>query len=678
MSEAIREQEICFIICSNNALYTEECIYYIMHLNVPEGYQVNVLTVENAESMAAGYNEGMKASHAKYKVYLHQDTFIVNRDFIQDFLDVFRQDEEIGMIGMVGAPSLPASGIMWEAPRTGALYTWHVCETKESWMSEDDMTQVEVIDGFLMITQYDIPWREDLFDKWDFYDCSQSKEFARHGYKVVVPRLGKPWCIHDSGYVGLDHYDEERIKFLREYCQEIPALKNQNSCRVTVVVTSHNQKESLQDTLAWLADVDGVSNIIVADNGSEDGTASWLSSKQYDYLWFDEGVQGYGKLWNTVLQNFETEDYIVFLEAGVFPERRSLLELAQALCEETVGAANPISKYYQGDGRAINSIEELSLFRLANVIRIERDAFCKTLSFNWRIWAVRKDVFDRNGFFNEEIKEPESVLTDFTLRMIKNGLSQTVCFRACAYENLCRCEEIYTEAEQWRLEDRTVMKAVWGMKYFNLKPNGLLVKHIQEPAEKEFKVLEVGCDLGATLLEIERCYPNCHTYGLDINKEAIEIARHITKAEYGNIDELKIPFEEKFDYIIFGDVLEHLRHPEEVIRMCHDRLTENGYIVASIPNLMHISVMEELIEGRFRYSDIGLLDRTHIHFFTYYEIMNLFQEAGYAVRDINRTVFDMSERQKGIVDALLRLSDHTESWMYETFQYTVKAQKIVK
>ncbi len=108
---------------------------------------------------------------------------------------------------------------------------------------------------------------------------------------------------------------------------------------------------------------------------------------------------------------------------------------------------------------------------------------------------------------------------------------------------------------------------------------------------------------------------------------------------------------------------------------CRELLHENGHIIASIPNVMHISVMEELIEGRFRYSDVGLLDRTHIHLFIYYEIMTLFDNAGYEVKDINRTVFGISGRQRKIMNILLKLSENTEKWMYETFQYTVKAQK---
>ncbi len=675
MSKVVRDKEVCFIICSNDQLYTEESIYYIAHLHVPDGYQINVLTIEDAKSMAAGYNEGMHASDAKYKVYLHQDVFIVNKNFIQDFLDVFRQDETIGMIGMVGAPRLPASGIMWEGPRKGALYKWTAQQTEEIWMSDDAQTEVEVIDGFLMITQYDIPWREDLFDQWDFYDCSQSKEFARRGCKVVVPKLGKPWCIHDSGFVSLMNYDKERLKFIKEYGQEIPALQDKEVLKATVILTTCNRKVQLQDTLEWLSDMEGISNIVIVDNGSTDGTADWLASRSYEYLWFDEGIQGYGRLWNTVLENFAVEEHIIFMEAGVYPGKESLPELLSALCTDSVGVANPVTNYYGDDGNAITGRDALAMFARDERIRHSGNASCRTLSSNWRIWAARKELFENVGLFREELQSPDNVLTDYVLRMIQNNLGQVICQRACAWESFSQGEEIYAVAWQWQAEDRTFMKAAWGMNYFNLRPNRTLVKYIKEPSEREFKVLEVGCDLGATLFEIKSCYPNCQTYGLDINEAAVDIARHIARVKYGNIDELTVPFEEKFDYIIFGDVLEHLRHPEEVVRMCRELLHENGHIIASIPNVMHISVMEELIEGRFRYSDTGLLDRTHIHLFTYYEIMSLFQEAGYEVKDINGTVFNLSNRQREIMNILLKLSKNTEAWMYETFQYTVKAQK---
>ena len=117
---------------------------------------------------------------------------------------------------------MPASGVMWDADRYGMLYEQHNYETQllmnpiEN-ITDKDYLEVDAIDGYIMVTQYDIPWREELFDKWDFYDASQSMEFIRQGYKVVVPKMKNPWCVHDCGFISLGNYEEERKKYVQEY-----------------------------------------------------------------------------------------------------------------------------------------------------------------------------------------------------------------------------------------------------------------------------------------------------------------------------------------------------------------------------------------------------------------------------------------------------------------------------
>lgn len=214
----MNEKKICFIMCVNDRQYEEECIRYIQHLNVPEGYEVEQLSIWGAPSMAAGYNEGMKQSDAKYKVYLHQDVFVVHKNFIADILSVFQKDE-IGMIGMVGSPVLPKEGVMWAGERIGKLYTSNVKEAGEALIGEvpKPYGEVEAVDGLLIATQADIPWREDLFKGWDFYDVSQSMEFRKRGYQVVVPYMEYPWCLHDDGFINLETYFEWRDLFLEEY-----------------------------------------------------------------------------------------------------------------------------------------------------------------------------------------------------------------------------------------------------------------------------------------------------------------------------------------------------------------------------------------------------------------------------------------------------------------------------
>ncbi len=206
-------------MCTNNARYEEECKYYVSRLEIPEGYQVEWVVIRDASSMTSGYNRAMKMSDAKYKIYVHQDVFIINNVLLQKILDIFAK-EVVGMIGVVGNIYLPENGVQWYGERIGKL----IERDKKTILANignreayKPYKKVEAIDGLIMITQYDIPWREDLFDRFDFYDTSQSQEFIRAGYEVVVPFMEEPWVIHDSGAMNLKNYHEQRKRFVREY-----------------------------------------------------------------------------------------------------------------------------------------------------------------------------------------------------------------------------------------------------------------------------------------------------------------------------------------------------------------------------------------------------------------------------------------------------------------------------
>ena len=80
------EKEICFITCVNDEAWYEESLLYLKHLALPSGMTAAYLPVRGASSMAAGYNQAMCQSAAKYKVYLHQDTFVVNQYLVRDLL----------------------------------------------------------------------------------------------------------------------------------------------------------------------------------------------------------------------------------------------------------------------------------------------------------------------------------------------------------------------------------------------------------------------------------------------------------------------------------------------------------------------------------------------------------------------------------------------------------------
>lgn len=216
------DHRIAFITCVNDEEWYEECRLYLERLILPETMGAELIPIRGARSMCQGYNQGMKQSQARYKVYVHQDCFIVNENFISDILTMFQADD-VGLVGVIGCERLPASGIWWDGD---VIYgrVLHACEPEYIMDSEKDNRQawVQAVDGLLLATQRDVPWREDLFDGWHFYDVAQCMEMQRRGLKIQVPFQPDCWCIHCPKEKPLDpiYYKYQR-KFLREYGDEI-------------------------------------------------------------------------------------------------------------------------------------------------------------------------------------------------------------------------------------------------------------------------------------------------------------------------------------------------------------------------------------------------------------------------------------------------------------------------
>lgn len=224
----LNSNKICFISCVNDERQYEENLLYINQLKIPEGYEVEKIGVRGAKSMTSGYNMAMQQSNAKYKVYLHQDVFIINKNFINELIEVFDGDNYLGVMGVVGTKELPPSGNWWESALTvGKVYENHT--GKMLLLSFKEVTkayeEVQVLDGLVLITQYDVPWREDLFKGFHYYDISQCVEFKKSGYKVGIPNQSNPWVIHDCGLKQDKNdfwvYEGYRKVFLKEYYKDL-------------------------------------------------------------------------------------------------------------------------------------------------------------------------------------------------------------------------------------------------------------------------------------------------------------------------------------------------------------------------------------------------------------------------------------------------------------------------
>lgn len=218
----MNDKKIAFITCTNDEMWYEECVKYLAHLEVPEGYEIDLIKVTDAVSMTSGYNEGMNASDAKYKIYLHHDIFIVRKDFLKRVIQVFQEHSEIGVMGVLGTNRIVESGSYWNHWDIGQAYAFNAVKKAHISLANDGDEAYEpamAVDGMIMMTQYDIPWREDIFQKWDFYDISQCFEFRRHGYEAAVLLEKEPSVVHDYGFTKLWNYDEGRAIFCEEYAE---------------------------------------------------------------------------------------------------------------------------------------------------------------------------------------------------------------------------------------------------------------------------------------------------------------------------------------------------------------------------------------------------------------------------------------------------------------------------
>jgi 2-polyprenyl-3-methyl-5-hydroxy-6-metoxy-1,4-benzoquinol methylase len=109
----------------------------------------------------------------------------------------------------------------------------------------------------------------------------------------------------------------------------------------------------------------------------------------------------------------------------------------------------------------------------------------------------------------------------------------------------------------------------------------------------------------------------------------------------GDMEEIDFTqhFKEKmFDTFVFGDVLEHLQEPDTLLKKTRPFLNDDGFILASIPNVGYAGIIFDLLQGEFNYSKEGLLDRSHIRFFTKDEVYYLFERTGFYISNIDRVI----------------------------------------
>lgn len=151
------------------------------------------------------------------------------------------------------------------------------------------------------------------------------------------------------------------------------------------------------------------------------------------------------------------------------------------------------------------------------------------------------------------------------------------------------------------------------------------------------RVLDVGCSSGGfgKLLKSERA--GIEVWGIEPDQTSATIASNgLDKVINGLFSSDLAEIQNKtFDCVVFNDVLEHTANPGEILEQCKHFLSPGGSVVASIPNILHFyEITNVLISQDWKYRNDGILDNTHLRFFTKKSIVRLFEDSGYSVDTI--------------------------------------------
>ena len=195
------------------------------------------------------------------------------------------------------------------------------------------------------------------------------------------------------------------------------------------------------------------------------------------------------------------------------------------------------------------------------------------------------------------------------------------------------------------------------------------------------RVLEIGCARGRLGHELKRQDPDRWVAGVELDPDAARAARQrLDEVFVLDVQAATPPIEPgSLDCILFGDVLEHLVDPEAVLRRYRELLAPDGVVLASVPNVQHFSVVKGLLRGDFMYQPAGLLDATHLRFFTYMSFAKLMLDAGFLPRIEDRIRSGEAERFVEAAAPLLthcRVHPRLALEPLDTFQYVVGGSKL--
>jgi 2-polyprenyl-3-methyl-5-hydroxy-6-metoxy-1,4-benzoquinol methylase len=178
-------------------------------------------------------------------------------------------------------------------------------------------------------------------------------------------------------------------------------------------------------------------------------------------------------------------------------------------------------------------------------------------------------------------------------------------------------------------------RPVYSLKQFKYNSHYWILNFLSR-AKPSSRILDIGAANGYLGDILKR--QGHFLVGVEADAELAEKARaHYHTLHCADVESFDFPYRKEFDYILLADVLEHLRDPTNLLRLVVPCLKDRGELIISIPNVAHLFIRMALMAGRFEYQDRGILDRTHLRFFTLSSMKRMIDDAACRIVELKPT-----------------------------------------
>lgn len=504
------------------------------------------------------------------------------------------------------------------------------------------------------------------------------------GEYYLSKNMNQAYLCYENAHFFCENKEDKMM--IEEIMDKLLSTGKVSVRKASFIILSYNLLEFTSNCIESIRMMvpESAREIVVVDNASEDGSVEWLRKQEDIVLVENTENTGFPKGCNIGIEAADCENDIFLLNNDTLMVDNALFWLRMGLYEsDEVGTAGSVSNYCGNMQQVAGNIREtdkLMKYGFMNNVPMEFPYEEKLFLIGFAL-LIKREVYNIVGKLDERFTPGNFEDNDYGLRVLQAGYKNVLCRNSFIIhfgsKTFKKSANTYNDIMQ---VNAGKFKEKWDIdpRYY-FYPRRELVNLIEEPTEKTMNILDIGCGCGAMLGYIKGLYPNTTAYGVEIVEKAAGFAKHMADVVCGDIETLDFPWEEEFfDYIIMGDVLEHLRRPDIVLKRLHKHVKKGGHIIVSMPNVKHYSVILPLLfNDEFTYSDAGILDTTHLKMYTGLEIRKLIEESAFKIKVWGYTNMGEPKGQAAqALEKLLELTGSTNKDQYLAYQYVLKAECI--